>query len=105
MSKIPGFMLRHRITVEPLLGQGPYGPSYGPPVEVRCFLDEQTRTVRDASGEDVVSSSTARCRLEETAPTGSRVTLPGGRQTTVLVALRRDGGGFPTPDHLEVQME
>ncbi|MFC8267815.1 hypothetical protein ACFUJU_13460 [Streptomyces sp. NPDC057235] len=105
MSRLPGWLLRHRITVEPLLGSGAYGDEYGPETVVRCFVDEQTRNVRAADGADTVSSSTAYCPLDTTAPPGSRVTLPSGRQTTVVNALRRDGGGLPTPDHLEVQLE
>lgn len=105
MSAIPGFLLRHTVTVEPLTGQGPYGPTYGPGVVVRCFVDAKTRMVRSPAGEQVTSSSTVYCRLDTTAPPGSRVTLTDGRATNVIAALRRDGGGLPTPDHLEVQLE
>lgn len=105
MSRIPGRLLRHRITVEPLLGTGTYGPVYGPAVTVRCFLDQATRMVRSPNGEQVASSSTAYCRLATVAPPGSRVTLRGGRITTVITRLERDGGGLPTPDHCEVQLE
>ncbi|GAA4684530.1 hypothetical protein [Streptomyces youssoufiensis] len=103
-GSIPGWLLRHQITVEAYQGDGPYGPVYGPPVAVRCFLDEATRLVRDPSGDEVTSSSTAYCPLETVAPAKSRVTLPAGRRTSVIAALRRDGGGLPTPDHLEVQV-
>lgn len=105
MSRIPGRLLRHRVTVEPLLGAGTYGPVYGPPTAVRCYLDEGTRMVRSSTGEQVTSSSTAYADPDTTAPPGSRVTLPDGRTTTVIAALRRDGGGLPTPDHCEVQLE
>jgi hypothetical protein len=47
-------------------------------------------------------------RLAETCPVGSRVTLYAGteieRKATVLTAARHDGGGLPTPDHLEVTL-
>ncbi|MBT2505156.1 hypothetical protein J7I98_04435 [Streptomyces sp. ISL-98] len=102
--RIPAYLLRHQIVVEPLLGDGPYGPKYGDPVTVRCFLDEQTRTVRNPGGDEVTSSSTAYVRLEADCPAKSRVTLPTGRTTTVIAALRRDGAGLATPDHLEVQL-
>lgn len=101
---IPGFLLRHQITVEPYEGDGPYGPVYGAPVVVRCFLDQATRLVRNPGGEEVTSSSTAYCPLDTAAPAKSRATLPDGRQTTVIDAKRRDGDGLPTPDHLEVQL-
>lgn len=101
---IPGYLLRHTVTVEPYAGDSAYGPVYGPPAVVRCFLDERTRTVRRADGEEVTSSSTFYARLDTDCPAESRVTLPTGRVTTVIAALRRDGGGLPTPDHLEVQL-
>lgn len=102
---IPTFLLRHEVTVEPYLGDSGYGPQYGDPVSVRCFLEEKTRLVRAPDGREVTSSSTAYCRLDAVdAPPESRVTLPGGRQTTVIDQARHDGGGLPTPDHLEVSL-
>ncbi|MCG0062239.1 hypothetical protein L0F81_02870 [Streptomyces tricolor] len=102
---IPRFLMRHRITVEPYLGDTSKGPSYGPPVVVRCFLDEQTRGVRSPGGEDVTSTSTAYADPGTTAPAFSRVTLPGGRVTKVIQTKQRDGAGLPTPDHVEIQLE
>ncbi|WP_282204539.1 hypothetical protein [Kitasatospora fiedleri] len=104
MAALPQWLMRHLITVEPYLGNSAYGPRYGPPVQVRCFLDEQTRLVRASSGDQVTSTSTAYSPLAINAPAESRVTLPGGRQTTVIAALRRDGGGLATPDHVELQL-
>jgi hypothetical protein len=105
VSTIPGWLLRHRADIEPYLGPSAYGPRYGPVLAgVRGFLDQQTRLVRAADGSQVTSTSTFLCRLDVDAPAGSRVTLPDGRKTTVIAALRRDGKGLPTPDHLEVQL-
>lgn len=105
MTALPGWLLRHRITVEPYQGAGAYGPVYGPPVTVRCLLDQQTRMVRAPDGADTVSGTTAYCPPGTTAPPGSRLTLPDGRTTTVIAALSRDSAGLATPDHLEVQAE
>jgi hypothetical protein len=104
MADVPGWLLRHSVTVEPYLGQSAYGPRYGDAVAVPCFLDQQTRMVRATDNTQVTSSSTAYARLETDAPAQSRVTLPGGRVTSVIAALRRDGGGLATPDHLELQL-
>ncbi len=104
LTVIPGWMLGHTVTVEPYAGSGAYGPVYGAPVSVRCFLDEQTRTVRDETGREVTSSSTFYARPSLVCPAESRVTLPDGRQTTVIARLERSGGGMPTPDHVEVQL-
>jgi hypothetical protein len=102
---LPGWLLRHTITVEPYEGTGAYGHLYGPPAQVRCFLDEQTRTVRSAAGDQTTSSGTAYAALDTVAPPLSRVTLASGRATVVIQALRRDGAGLPVPDHLEIQLE
>jgi hypothetical protein len=104
MAAIPGWLLRHTVTIEPYLGAGAYGPKYGAPAVTACFLDQQTRMVRAADGTQVSSTATVWLPLDVTAPAQSRVTLPGGRVTTVIAALRRDGGGLPTPDHLELQL-
>ncbi|MEU3945461.1 hypothetical protein [Streptomyces sp. NPDC029526] len=104
MSRIPGWLLRHRITIEHYRGESSTGPVYGPPQEIRAFVDEQTRAVRTPAGEETTSSSTAYCAPGTTAPPLSRVTLPSGRTTTVIAALSRDGGGLPTPDHTEIQL-
>lgn len=101
---MPGFLLPHEVTMEAFLGNSSNGPLYGPPAVVRCFVEEKTRLVRAPSGEEVTSSSTFYARLGATCPAGSRVTLPTGRKTTVIEAVPRDGGGLPTPDHLEVQL-
>ena len=101
---IPGFLLRHTVTLEPLLGEGPFGPTFGPPVPVRCFRDDARRLVRDASGAQVVSETTLYMRPTAACPVGSRVTLDDGRIATVATSARRDGGGWPTPDHLEVTL-
>ncbi|MYW48882.1 hypothetical protein GT346_42675 [Streptomyces sp. SID161] len=97
--------MRHKITVEPYLGETSKGPRYGPRTVVRCFVDEQTRAVRSPAGEQVTSTSTAYADPDTSVPASSRVTLPSGRITTVIAALNRDGGGLPTPDHVEIQLE
>lgn len=104
MPAIPGWLLRHQATIEPYQGEGANGPSFGPAATVPAFVDEQTRMVRASDATQTVSSATVYCRLDVVVPEQSRVTLPSGRQTTVLVALRRDGGGLATPDHLELQL-
>lgn len=101
MGAIPGFLLVHTAVIEPYLGAGAHGDLFGPGVTVQCFADDKRRRVRSPSGDEVISSTTVYCLLATVAPTGSRVQV-NGRTTFVIEALRRDGGGLPTPDHLEV---
>ena len=107
MATLPGWLLRHTVTIETYEGDSAYGPRYATGVAVRCFLEQKTRTVRDREGQEVVSSGTFYARLDEAqavCPAESRITLPDGTTTTVIAALAHDGGGLPTPDHLEVQL-
>ncbi|MFD7884094.1 hypothetical protein ACFV3N_16845 [Streptomyces bauhiniae] len=106
MPALPRRFLVHTITVEDYVGQTSKGPRYGPARTVRCLVDEQTRAVRTPGGEQVTSTSTAYAGPEEqSAPPLSRVTLPSGRVTTVILTKRRDGRGLGTPNHTEIQLE
>lgn len=101
---IPAWLLRHTVTVEAYEGESAYGPVYAAPITVPCFLDRKTRTVAGKDGQERVSSGTFYARPDTVCPPESRVTLPDGTTATVVNALPRDGGGLPTPDHLEVQL-
>lgn len=101
MAVVPTFLLRHTATVEAYAGAGPHGDLYDPPATVRCFADETRRRVLNTTGAEVVSQLTLYCPPDTDVPTGSRVTV-NGRASYVISVARRDGGGLPTPDHLEV---
>lgn len=102
MAVIPYWMLKHKVTVEPLLGHTAAGPQFGPPKVVRCFVVNGQRLTRGANEEQVTSAATVRMRPKAVCPIGSRITYADGRKADVLVANQQDGGGFATPDHLEV---
>ncbi|MEU4225806.1 hypothetical protein AB0F17_16050 [Nonomuraea sp. NPDC026600] len=104
MGSVPPFLLRHTVIVEPYEGEGPFGPAFGASVVVACFVDDKRRLVRAPTGEEVTSESTFYAPLNTVCPVDSRVTV-NGRETTVLASSRRDGGGLPTPDHLEVALQ
>jgi hypothetical protein len=106
MASIPRRFLIHTITVEDYLGDTSKGPRYAAPREVRCLVDEQTTTTRSPAGEQTRSTSTAYAGPEEQpVPPLSRVTLPSGRVTRVILTKRRDGRGLGTPNHTEIQLE
>lgn len=104
MSDLPVFLLRHSVLIEPFEGEGPYGPEYGEQTAVACFVDEKRRLVRDAQGAEVVSETTFYALLDTVCPPGSRVVV-NGRTTYAITSSRRDGGGLPVPDHLEVSLQ
>ncbi|MFC7582434.1 hypothetical protein ACFQYP_00490 [Nonomuraea antimicrobica] len=98
---LPDWLLRHEATIEPFHGDGAYGPIYGEAVTVKCLVDDERRLVRDAQGAETVSDTTVFLPPGTRCPEGSRVTA-NGRVTTVIASYARDGGGLPTPDHVEV---
>lgn len=102
---IPAALWQHVVTVEPYEGSGAFGDVYGPPTEVRCLLSEQTRMVRGPDGSDTVSSASYIAPVEHRPPLGSRVTLPDGRETTVISVDRADGGTLPVPSNTTVHLE
>ncbi|TMR97537.1 hypothetical protein [Nonomuraea basaltis] len=101
MTTLPAWLLRHQVVIEPYLGDGAYGPVYGPPVTYPCLADDERRMVRDAEGNEVVSELTLTLLPGAVIPAGSRAKR-NGRTTTVIGSYMRDGGGLPTPDHVEV---
>lgn len=105
MSAIPKWLLRHRITIEVYQGDSAYGPTFGAPLpDVRAFVDQQTKRVAGPNGTQVTSSSQVYCPLNTVAPALSRITLADGTATAVINAIRHDGSGLGTPDHLELQL-
>jgi hypothetical protein len=99
--------LQQTCTVEAFLYRDGRGVEhYDTAVSVACFRDDKRRLVPDsgsADGGQIASDSTIFLPLDTVCPVHSRVTLPAdGRKATVVQVLRRDGGGLPTPDHLEI---
>lgn len=91
----------HTVTARPVTGHTAYGTTYGDPVQVVCFVDEQTRLVRDADGAEVVSTATIYTHPGTVLPVGTEVTLPSGRDAHVLTVAARTVGD-PDVDHVEI---
>ncbi|MEU8023758.1 hypothetical protein AB0B88_16235 [Micromonospora haikouensis] len=99
---LPAFLLRHKVTVRPYLGT--WG-QYGPPVEgIRVAKAEKLGTATTQAG--VVRYATVtlvgRPDVFPLVPEGSRITLPDGREGYAQAVALHDGGGLPTPDHVEI---
>ncbi|MFE7262254.1 hypothetical protein ACFU9B_09325 [Streptomyces sp. NPDC057592] len=105
VTRVPPSLLRHRIGVEPYLGDGAYGPLYGPLVEHPALVGQTTRVVRAADGREVVSSAQVIAAPDMDCPAGSRVTLPGGRITTAISTAAHTAPGLPVPESTEVMCE
>ncbi|MEU8776301.1 hypothetical protein [Streptomyces sp. NPDC048606] len=105
VTRVPPSLLRHRIGVEPYLGDGAYGPTYGPLVEHPVLVGEAVRMVRAPDGREVTSSAQIIAAPGLDCPPGSRVTLPGGRITTAITTASHTAPGLPVPASTEVMCE
>ncbi|WP_051778793.1 hypothetical protein [Streptomyces sp. NRRL S-241] len=106
VSRIPEVLLRHRITIEPYLGDGAYGPRHGAPVpEIPALVSPSARMVRAPDGREVTSSAQIITAPGLDCPPGSRVTLPDGRITTALSITHHTAPGLPVPACSEVMCE
>lgn len=92
--RIPGKMLPHRrlVVVEPYLGGGANGRSYGPPVTVeRALIIDSDELVRDQYDTETISTTTVyleRSALAQIPVPETRVTVRAGtpdvRETHVI---------------------
>ncbi|EPH40339.1 hypothetical protein ABT390_13525 [Streptomyces aurantiacus] len=105
MNRVPGWLLRHEVTVEPYLGTSAYGPRYGPAVTARALVAATVKRVRDRTGAETVSTAQIIAAPDLACPNGSRITLPDGRRTTALTVAHHTAPGLPVPASTEVMCE
>lgn len=111
VSAALGDWYRHDVTVERFTGSGPSGDVYSTATDELGMVDDTRRLVRAADGGQVVSSTTVYLPSSTTpVPVGSRVTLPTAfgtplRRSIVLAVSVHNGGGRPTPDHVQLALQ
>lgn len=96
---VPLWLLTHVCTVEAYRDWGTYGSAR----PIRCFINEQLASA-GPSGTERVAQVTIVAQLGEDVPAGSRITLVDGRKGYAHAVVSHDGGGLPTPDHVEIAM-
>jgi hypothetical protein len=105
---LAGFWV-HAVTVERFTGDSAYGSGYASAAVVTGFVDDGARLIVGPNGEQVTSSARVFFPIGTAAiPLQSRVTLPvefAERSSHVIAVARRDGGGLPLPEHLEVSLQ
>ncbi|OAR21906.1 hypothetical protein A8W25_28120 [Streptomyces sp. ERV7] len=106
MNRVPAWLLRHRITIQPYQGDGAYGPVYGPPIAgVPALVAETVRTVRNPQGREVISTAQIIAAPDLHCPAESRITLPDGRTTRVISVAHHTAPGLSVPQSTEVSCE
>lgn len=108
--RLPKRYLPHKklAAYKPKLGEGTYGPSYGPEVVVkRAAIDDKRKLIRTADGREIMSQSRIAVDPEHLMPVGSLVTIWRGRanqrETTALVVAVAEWPGLPR--FVEVALE
>jgi len=103
----------HTATVETFTGSGAYGDQFDEMVSLSpdntipngCFIDGKRSLVRNANGEQVVSSTTLYTAVAN-APLftpDSKVTI-GGIVSRVIKVNANDSGSLGLPDHVAVSL-
>lgn len=99
---------RHSLIVRRRNAGGRYGETFAAPVTILGFVADGQKLVTGAGGKQLTSSARVAFPAGTPAiPLDSEVTLPalfGGRTCTVIFTAVGDGGGQPTPDHVEVAL-
>jgi hypothetical protein len=103
----------HQILIRRWVGNDGYVDLYDPPTgstptPVLGFVRDGTKLVVGTGGKTLTSSAQVALPAGTAyVPVNSEVTLPaqfGSRTSVVLVASVGDGGGQPTPDHIELAL-
>lgn len=82
-------LLTQTVTLEPWTGYDGYSqPVYGVGVARKCRIVNKTRMVRDAQGQERVSTTTIYLDDDYNTSVRDRVTLPGGVQPILLTVER-----------------
>ena len=105
VTRVPAVLLRHRVTIEPYLGDGAYGPNYGPPAVVRALVADRPQMTRTPDSRTTQATATVIAGPEIECPVGSRVTLPDGRTPTARTVTRHTAPGLPVPACTEVMCQ
>jgi hypothetical protein len=100
---------QHETSVQRLAGSNAYGDTYANAATVTGLVDDSTKLVVNAEGEQVVSSARVFYPASTAViPPGSLVTLPPPFLTharRVVGVSVHDAGTQDTPNHLEVALQ
>lgn len=92
-SPDPAFdaLLTQTVGIRAYLGEGAYGPTYGPAVVEQCRLEDGNELIRSAAGDEVVSSGRLYLLPGSVVTPESLVDVAGAPQRTVLAVERVQG--------------
>lgn len=91
----------HTATVEPYLGSGAGGDTYGAGLEVPCYYEGRRQIVRGDNGDEVVSEAVMFTDLRDDITPDSKVTVLGRTTWVITISTFDDGSVL---GHLEVAL-
>lgn len=98
----------HPIVIARWSGSGAIESWSDPSPAVLGFVHDGTKLVVGPGGKEITSSAQIALPIGTPyVPVNSKVTLPaqfGGRTSKVITTSVGDGGGQPTPDHIEIAL-
>lgn len=107
MSWGDAFWLPHTVQVRDIKRTGA-GPQPGAPRELRAEVLDEQAIVRDASGEELVSSTRVTVALDANVAPGALVTVWAGTtaaREAVVLSVSRDVNDPPLPSHLVLRLK
>lgn len=105
MKQIPGWMMRHKVFVEPYIGTNAAGEVFGTKSGVKCHFIEKVKMVRNAQGEEVSSSSSYITVPAHSPPENSRVLVLDGTYRKVVAVERPTWPGMSVPANTTVYLD
>lgn len=110
MGRVPGYLMTHEVEVALFRGHNATGPVHGPSATLPAFVDDRRRVIRTPDGSTITSGATVYLQLDAEDELGGEITSEAevrvrDRPARVVDVRRRDGGGLPTPDHIEIVLE
>ena len=112
MAELPALFYVHQVAVQPFLGSGAYGDTFGGSVEFPAWVEQKRQYVVGEGGAQLLSEATLKCDLEHAASTapGSLVTIHTElegvplQERRVLSQAYHTDGGIGAWQHLEVAL-
>lgn len=105
MKQVPGFIMRHKVQVEPMVGVNSTGKVYGLSTDVKCHYIEKIQMVRNPQGEEVSSSSFYITTPDHRPTQDSRVTTPNGDVRKVVALDWYTWPGMNIPANSQVYLD
>jgi len=102
---IPSALFCHMATIKEYKNDGPYGPIYDDPYDVRCYFEKKRELVRDSTGQEIVSSARAFMPPSYEPPPKSIVTFEGEDYEVITSARFDNPLAHAKPHHTEVTLK